>query len=134
MTLVVDASVALKWVLEEESSSRARALPGTEPLIAPDFLLLECANVLALRARRMAGLGAEDAVEALGVISSAPMRLLATAPHVGAAQAIAMELERTTYDALYLAIALAEGAVLVTADVRFARAAEAKYARSVRLL
>lgn len=135
MTLVVDASVALKWVLDEEGSAEARALPGAERLLAPEFLVLECANVLALRARR-GGLTADNATEALAVITSAPVRLTPFPPHVAAAQRIAWKLERTTYDALYLAVALAEGAVLVTADVRFARAAamNTEYAAAVRLL
>lgn len=48
MSLVVDASVALKWVLDEEGRPAARALLlGNEPLHAPDFLILECANILA---------------------------------------------------------------------------------------
>ena len=53
MTLVVDASVALKWVIEEDDSDgRASAAAFGEPLTAPDFLATECANVLWARARR----------------------------------------------------------------------------------
>lgn len=47
MALVPDASVALKWFLEEDASDRAQALLD-EPLVAPDFLRLECSNVLAV--------------------------------------------------------------------------------------
>src|SRR5438128_1584381 len=43
MTLVVDASVALKWVIDEEDSAAAMALLFGEPLAAPDFLAIECA-------------------------------------------------------------------------------------------
>jgi predicted nucleic acid-binding protein len=53
VALVVDASVGLKWVLEEPDSGLARALVEREPdLVAPDFWLNEATNVLWLRARR----------------------------------------------------------------------------------
>jgi predicted nucleic acid-binding protein len=135
VSLVVDASVALKWVLGEPESERARALPGGEPLAAPDFLYLECANVLVQLARRGA-MTSQDAADALEVISAAPVRRVPAGPHVHAAQRLALELGQTAYDSLYLAVALAEGAVLVTADDRFARAALARpaYARAVRRL
>jgi predicted nucleic acid-binding protein len=42
---VVDASVALKWALEEPGSDRARLLSSAR-LEAPDLLPIECANVL----------------------------------------------------------------------------------------
>ena len=39
MTVVVDASVALKWYVDEEDSEAALALLASdERLIAPDFL------------------------------------------------------------------------------------------------
>ena len=46
MTVVVDASVALKWVIEEDGSEAAQALVVRHPLAAPDLLMIECANVL----------------------------------------------------------------------------------------
>ncbi len=42
MTLVVDASVALKWVLDEPDSHLAQ---GEEELLAPDFWLNEATSV-----------------------------------------------------------------------------------------
>ena len=52
MTVIVDASVALKWVIEEDGSEAAGALLLEEPLAAPDLLIVECANVLWAKARR----------------------------------------------------------------------------------
>jgi predicted nucleic acid-binding protein len=52
MTVIVDASVALKWVLEEDGSDHASALLAEQPLAAPDLLVVECANVLWAKARR----------------------------------------------------------------------------------
>ncbi|HXM70340.1 MAG TPA: hypothetical protein VN970_04350 [Thermoanaerobaculia bacterium] len=42
---VVDASVALKWVIDEEGSEAASAL-AAESLSAPSLILAECANAL----------------------------------------------------------------------------------------
>ena len=52
------------------------------------------------------------------------------------AQTLALQLNASTYDCLYLALALKEGATLVTADVRFLNAAASRpaYAPHVRRL
>lgn len=124
MTVIVDASVALKWVIEEEGSSAARALVAEEALAAPDLLFIECANVLWVKARR-GQISRADATAACAAIEATPIRSVPARRHASAAQAIACELNHTAYDSLYLAVALAERATLVTADEAFSRAATA---------
>lgn len=135
MTIVVDASVAIKWVIEEQGSDAARELIAQDVLTAPDFLAIECATVLWAIAR--AGkFSRELARGALDAILATPIRLRPTADYASAAQAIAFDLDQTAYDSLYLAMAIAEHATLVTADKKFAAAAaqHAVYASSIRLL
>jgi predicted nucleic acid-binding protein len=134
MALVPDASVALKWILEEDGSDRAAALAG-EALVAPDFLLLECANVLAVQVRR--GLVRPDwAQGAVRELRESPFRFLPSGPFIEDAHALGVRLKQGAYDCLYLAVALAERAVVVTADERFVRAVEADgaFSQSIRLL
>lgn len=50
-TLVVDASVAIKWVVEEPGTAVAVAV-RRHRLCAPDLLVAECANILWKKVRR----------------------------------------------------------------------------------
>jgi len=53
MMLVVDASIAIKWVVAEDGSDVAVGLRRpTTAFLAPDLLTIECANILWKKARR----------------------------------------------------------------------------------
>jgi predicted nucleic acid-binding protein len=45
-TLVIDASIAIKWVVEEDGTDLALALGQKARLMAPDLIVAECANIL----------------------------------------------------------------------------------------
>jgi hypothetical protein len=54
--LVIDASIAIKWVIEEEGTKEALAL-RSRALSAPDLLIAECANILWKKVRRKRAFG-----------------------------------------------------------------------------
>jgi predicted nucleic acid-binding protein len=52
--LVIDASIAIKWVVQEEGTEDALALRTRAELIAPDLIIAECANILWKKVKRAA--------------------------------------------------------------------------------
>lgn len=132
MTLVVDASVALKWVLDEPNAQAADALLD-ETLIAPSLWLVEAANALWRRSLRgeITQAGARDRLAAL---LDAPVTSLAIEGDLPTALDMAGELRHPVYDCLYLAAALRHDTQVVTADARFLGAAAQAYPNRVRLL
>lgn len=117
MTLVVDASVALKWVLAEPGQDAADALLN-EDLIAPSLWLLEAANALWRRSLR-GELSAGEAEERLSELFNAPVTSIPIEDDLAMAAALAQRLGHPVYDCLYLALAVREQTHVVTADRRF---------------
>ena len=135
MTVIVDASVAIKWVLEEDGSAEARSLLASEVLAAPDLMYVETANILWLRVRRGFVPQADAAAARCGRLAIVRTGAASMAMNA-AAHATACELGQTVYDSLYLTVAIAEKAVFLTADKAFVRAAETHpvYGAAVQLL
>ena len=74
MTLVVDASVAIKWLIEEDGTDAAEALRGRR-LAAPQLIRVEVANVLRTIAAR--GLTPPaSAAELLALFQGAPVDIV----------------------------------------------------------
>lgn len=122
MRLVVDASVAVKWFVEEEYSVQAGSLlEATHELYAPRLLASEVGNVLWRKARN--GEMERSRVGALAAaISKMPVHWVEDEEICPDAVRLSLGLGRSVYDCLYLALAHRLGATLVTADIRFANA------------
>jgi predicted nucleic acid-binding protein len=114
--IVIDASVAIKWVVEEEGTAQALALRH-RPLAAPDLIMCECANILWKKVRRNE-LSTEEAAFAGRLLANADIDLIPTRPLMDAAIEIAVLLDRPAYDCLYLALAERNDMTFVTADSR----------------
>ena len=117
MSVVIDASVALKWVLDEPGKEAADALLEEE-LIAPSLWLLEAANALWRRTQR-GEINDEEAKERLTELYNAPVTTTTIEDDLLAAADLANLLGHPVYDCLYLAMAIRENTYVVTADCRF---------------
>jgi predicted nucleic acid-binding protein len=121
---VVDASVAIKWVIGEAGSDNAAALEGAR-LYAPDLWLAECANVLWKKAARQEITEGEAEAAAM-ILEAAEVELIATRPLLARAVVLAGRLGHAAYDCLYFLAAADLGVPLVTADARLAALARKK--------
>ena len=125
-SLVVDASVAVKWILPEDGHEEAILLQDQYQdekidLIAPALLAAEVANVLWKRARR-GDLTPDDAQRCFqGFLRDSPI-LTESAAIEASALGLALAHGRPVYDCLYLALALEHRCDLITADEKFFRA------------
>jgi len=117
---VVDASVALKWVVGEAGEDHAAKLAGTQ-LSAPDMLLAECGSALWAKARR-GEIAQDEALGALAALRRAPVMLIPVPVLVIDALRLALLIGHPIYDCLYLALSLQTKIPMVTADRRFAAA------------
>lgn len=117
---VVDASVALKWFVEEADSPLALELrdahiAGQVPIVVPDLLVYEIANALLHHPRLL-----ESDIER-AVASLYDLQLELVMPTAELAQTVlrlAARYDLTFYDALYVGLAQELGMELITADRR----------------
>ncbi len=123
-SVVVDASTALKWAIAEHGSEAALDLLEWDVIHAPDFILVEVANVLWSKVRRQV-VGRSEADAAFEAIASVPIALTPIGELALAARGLAFALDVTVYDALYAALARRYNCPLATADRSLAAALNA---------
>lgn len=117
--VVVDASVAIKWFVPEvHSLAAARLLDSDILLCAPDLIGPEVGNTLWKKVRRT-DITREQADKILAAFDNLPLEVHPTSVLLPAAFDLAVALDRSFYDSLYLALAVAEDCGLITADAKF---------------
>ncbi len=135
--ICVDASLAAKWVFEEEHCREARtlyrdALMSSERIVAPALLPIEVTNIVRQRVRRvkppaqqpLSLTEAQEALDrflALGIEVTMPSQLHRQALELADAQGLP-----AVYDAHYVALAQMLGCELWTADRHLADAIRQK--------
>lgn len=115
MTLVVDASVAAKWVLPEPGSERALVLRNEPDLIAPVQIIAEVANTV-WKYTKKGDLSSADAIAAVVIAISPLTRLIPLEDLLVPSLEMAVRFRHPVYDCFYLSLAAREGVPLVTAD------------------
>ncbi len=116
---VVDASVAIKWLVDEPDAQLA-ALLLDHPLAAPDLLGPECANILWKKVVRDE-LSLPEAEAMAAALERAEIALYPTRRHWQAAVTAACALRHPAYDCIYLCLAEELARPLITADARLVR-------------
>ena len=128
-TYVIDASVAAKWVLPAAGETLVREAlellkryaSGEVRLLVTDLFWAEFGNVL-WKAVRHGRIRAPSAETALLALRERNFPTVSSHALLEDAFAIATTFNRAVYDALYVALAVASKAQLVTADERLANA------------
>jgi len=126
---VLDASVAVAWCFDDESTPAAWQLLdrlGTAPGHVPALWELEIGNILlsAVRRRRITQ---ARTVEFLGILGDLDLRVDPDLPGRAFRDVLPLAREHslTTYDATYLELAMRLGLPLATKDRALGRAAKA---------
>jgi len=118
MSVVVDASVACKWlVMEGDTLLAVTVLEREEPLLAPDFIVAEVCSVL-WKKRRMGEISEQHTMEAVEALPGFFDELVPTAALGETALNIALTLDHPVYDCFYLALAQSRKCQMITADKR----------------
>jgi predicted nucleic acid-binding protein len=135
--LVVDCSVAAKWVLAEPGEVEAFRLLneqalGELSLIAPDLLLMEFAGLIAKRTRRKQ-MPVAEATQAFRLMEESELRLFESRPLLGHALDLALNNQMSLWDCVYLALALEHNCPMITADRRLYKAGIGRHP-AIRLL
>ena len=132
--LVVDASVAAKWLLPTSNEPHInQAVELLEDyvdekieILVPDLFWVEVGNLLWNAARR-GRCTPDHALNALDKVTTQKFPTVETHFVLRSAFEIATKYNRTVYDCLYVALAEALQAEFVTADERLANALPARY-------
>ncbi len=116
--MIVDASVAVKWMIDEEGSDLARELLGRVDLIAPTLIHAEVGNAIWKKQRRGEYAGHAE-LTALPDLFATLIQTIDEAPMMARALDLAIRLDHAVYDCVYLAVAEALDDALITADAKF---------------
>lgn len=117
-SFVVDASVAVKWVVPEIHFEAARRLLDNDyALLVPDFFFAEVANVFWKRVQRGED-RAENAKVALEAVSAQPFAVYPSQELMARAFDMALQTQRAVYDCVYLTLAVECQCQMATADLK----------------
>lgn len=129
-TLVIDASIAVKWVVEEEGTPLALGLRQSYRFAAPELLTVECANILWKKVQR-GELSREEGKLAASLLERSDIELFGMRGLLVKATELAMEIGHPAYDCIYICLALNRNWRFVTADERLIRVLNQRAPRAI---
>ncbi|MFT4182877.1 MAG: type II toxin-antitoxin system VapC family toxin [Rhizobium sp.] len=124
-TLVVDASIAIKWVIEEDGTPLAVGLRQNHRFAAPDLLTAECASILWKKTQRNE-LTSGEAAMAAKLLERSNIELFGMRSLLATATEVAVSLGHPAYDCMYICLAASHNWRFVTADERLLRLVQQK--------
>lgn len=127
--IVIDASVALSWLFEDELddfATRSAERVVRETALVPAIFPAEVANALLFAVKR-ARVSEGDVRGALGRIAELPIRIASTGLALAEEMDLAQRHGLTIYDAMYLALAKRHRTTLYTRDNALLQAARAEH-------
>ncbi len=130
-SIVIDSSVAFKWVVTEIHSDKARAIreaydQGLAELLAPDIFPSELAHALT-RAERQRRIQVGEAQDLWNDVIASASRLEPSLPLLPRAIEISSAEWAGLYDCLYVALAEQKGCEFVTSDDRLVAKLKPKF-------
>lgn len=133
-TCVVDACVAAKWLLPMAGESLLdqanllieRHVRRELQLLAPDLIEAEIGNVL-WKATRRKRISPADADNSLQRFVELGIQTIPTSSLLDRSLQIAIDCDRSFYDSVYVALALATRTDLITADERLVNALGSRF-------
>jgi predicted nucleic acid-binding protein len=133
-TIVVDASVGVKWFLPsgrepfaEDAAQLLHAYVRSQVnFLVPDIFWAEIANA-AWKAARRGELSAANTTPAVSSITALRIPSISSSELLPHALAIALAFKQTVYDGLYVALAVTSSTHLITADERLADSLAARF-------
>ena len=134
---VIDTSALVKLVIPEDHSDTVADIAelyraSRIQLVAPDFILLECANVLWKYARRD-NAPISDMISAIETLIRIDLRLVPQAELIEDALRFALDVGITVYDAVFCVTARRNQSELITAALRLVNSLAGSDIRTITL-
>jgi predicted nucleic acid-binding protein len=119
--LIVDTSVAVKWVVPEfghaEDDTELAIDLLERSLIAPDCIVGEFANALFKKVQRRE-IGEQQARDAVAILPEI-VDVAPSLPLVASAFELSLHMAHPVHDCLFLVLAMESGGLMITADRKF---------------
>jgi len=135
--IVVDSSVAIKWLISYPDSTKAREILDAYQqdgllLLAPDLIYAEVGNII-WKFHRFQGLSQSDALEILQIFQTIDLIIKPSSLLLSDAYQIASTHQRTVYDSLYIALSLRQGCPFLTADEKLVNSVRSSFSNVFKL-